>query len=174
MKRSFFFIVFLIPLCALGAQQITRFAVVDLAKVYSGFQTDSRALKEWEDKSAKVQAEVDKRTAEIQNLIGQKAQAELGNNDSQMKYLDDEITRKTEALKIYYEVETKKLEDQKNRLASSSDFVNSVYNELRIVAESEGYSMVLNLRENRSILWYSQAIDITDKVIANLKAKAGR
>jgi outer membrane protein len=46
-----------------------------------------------------------------------------------------------------------------------------VYSELRLVAESEGYSMVLNLRDNKGILWYSQAIDITAKVIANLKAK---
>jgi outer membrane protein len=34
--------------------------------------------------------------------------------------------------------------------------------------------MVLNLKENTSIIWYSPTVDITDKVIQNLQAKAGR
>jgi outer membrane protein len=164
----------LLTVLGLGAQQITRFAVVDLSKVYSSFQNDSKALQDWEKRSASTQAEVDKRTLEIQNLVGQKAEAELADDGDKAERLEKEIARKTEALRVYYDTETKKLEDQKNRLATASDFVSRVYQELRIVAESEGYSMVLNLRDNRGILWYSQAIDITDKVIANLKARSGR
>jgi outer membrane protein len=171
MKKNLLMLLLTLPALYAGAQQITRFAVVDLTKVYAAFQSDSRAMQDWDKRSAAVQAEVDKRTLEIQNLVGQKAEAELSNDEEKARRLDNEIIRKTEALKTYYEIETKKLEDQKTRLSTANDFVSKVYNELRIVAESEGYSMVLNIRENRSILWYSQAIDITDKVIANLKTK---
>jgi outer membrane protein len=174
LKRSVFLMVCSLTVLGVGAQQITRFAVVDLSKVYSAFQSDSKALQDWEKRSASAQAEVDKRTQEIQNLVGQKAEAELAGEWDKADRLENEIARKTDALKVYYEAETKKLEDQKTRLSAANDFVSRVYQELRIVAESEGYSMVLNLRENRGILWYSQAIDITDKVIANLKARAGR
>jgi outer membrane protein len=170
-KCKFFLAGLLLSVLPLGAQQITRFAVVDLAKVWSEFQNDSRQIREWETASARVQAEVDKRTAELQDLAGRKAEAELSGDGAKANSLEAELNKKTEALKVYYETETKKLEDRKTRFSGQSDFVSKVYNELRIVAESEGYSMVLNIRDNKDILWYSQAIDITAKVIANLKAR---
>jgi outer membrane protein len=171
LKGRFFLLVLLLSALSLEAQQITRFAVVDLTKVWSEFQNDSKQIRAWEAASERVQAEVDKRTTELQNLAGQKAEAELSGDAAKAGRLDADLNRKTEALRVYYEAETKKLEDQKTRLSNQSDFVNKVYNELRVVAESEGYSMVLNLRDNKGILWYSQAIDITAKVIANLKAR---
>jgi outer membrane protein len=66
------------------------------------------------------------------------------------------------------------LEDQKKKLSQSSGFLEQVYDEIRFIAESEGYSMVLNLKENTGILWYSPTVDITDKLIQNLRTKAGR
>ncbi|MDR3301793.1 MAG: OmpH family outer membrane protein [Spirochaetaceae bacterium] len=171
MKKKLLLVLLMLPAFYVSAQQITRFAVVDINRIYGSFQSDSRAMQDWEKRSAAVQTEVDKRTQEIQNLVGQKSEAEYSNDGDKARRLDAEITRKTDALKTYYEIETKKLEDQKTKLSAANDFVSKVQNEVRIVAESEGYSMVLNLRDNKSILWYSQAIDITDKVIANLKGK---
>jgi outer membrane protein len=34
--------------------------------------------------------------------------------------------------------------------------------------------MVLNLKENTGILWYSSTVDIKDKLIQNLSNKSGR
>ena len=34
--------------------------------------------------------------------------------------------------------------------------------------------MVLNLKENKGILWYSPTVDITDKVIQNLSSKSSQ
>jgi outer membrane protein len=172
MKRKIFLLVFLSLGLLIEAQQITRFAVVDIEKVWSAFQNDSKAIRDWEAASARVQAEVDKKTAELQNLAGQKAGAELEGDTAKASRLEGELNKKTEALKAYYETESKKLQDQKTRFSNQSDFANKVYNEVRIVAESEGYSMVLSLRDNKGIYWYSLAIDITAKVIANLKAKS--
>ena len=175
MKKAFSIsLLWLIPVFFLNAQQITRFAVVDLARVYSAFQSDTKAMRDWEDKSIRVQQEVDKRTAEIQNLKTKHAEAVLNDNGHETARLETEIHRKTEALRTYFETETRKLEDQKTRLSEGPDFLNRVYNSLRVVAESEGYSMVLNLRENKGIAWYSQAIDITDKVIANLRSRSAQ
>lgn len=179
-------LLWILPAFALGAQQITRFAVVDMTRIYSGVQTDARALRGWEERSAKVQEEIDKRTAELRELVArndsfksQKAEADMNGNDadsrkigSEINRLTSEIDRKKASLETYYSTETRRLEDEKNRLADSRDFLNKVYNAMRVVAESEGYSMVLNLRENKGIAWYSQAIDITDKVIAYLKSSS--
>jgi outer membrane protein len=159
---------------ALHAQQLTRFAVVDLARVYSAFFRDSRAVREFEERSARVQTEIDRLTQEIQTLKNNQANYELQGNQEQALRLENEIYRKSEFLKEYYRLKTAELEDQRNKLTQSSTFLDQVYGEIRSIAESEGYSMVLNLKENKGILWYSPTVDITDKLIQNLVSKAGR
>jgi outer membrane protein len=156
------------------AQQLTRFAVVDLPRVYTAFFRDSRAVREFEEKSARIQSDIDRMSAEIQDLKSRQADATLRGDQSETSRLENEIYRKSEFLKDYYRVKTAELEDQKNRLTQSSTFLDQVYDEIRYIAESEGYSMVLNLKENKGILWYSPTVDITDKLIQNLLDKARR
>jgi outer membrane protein len=158
----------------LQAQQLTRFAVVDLSRVYMAFLRDSRAVREWEEASAQVQREVDRRSAEIQELQSRKVNAEMQGNEDEVLRLENQIYRRTEALREYYQVKTAELEDRRDRLSQSDSFLEQVYDEIRFIAESEGYSTVLSLKENSSILWYSPTVDITDKLIQNLISKAGR
>ena len=160
---------------SLSAQQlITRFAVVDLSRVYTVFFRDSRAVREFEERSARVQAEVDRLTREIQELKSKQADAVLNGNQEQALRLDREIYSKSEFLKEYYNVKTAELEDQKRKLSQSGTFQEQVYSEIRNIAQSEGYSMVLNLKESTGIIWYSPTVDITDKVIQNLLDKSRR
>ncbi|MDR2028639.1 MAG: OmpH family outer membrane protein [Treponema sp.] len=159
---------------SLYAQQLTRFAVVDIPRVYTSFFRDSRAVREFEERSARTQAEIDRMTAEIQTLRNSQLDAEAQGDEAQSLRLQNEIYRKSEFLKEYYQVKTAELEDQKKKLSQSGSFLEQVYDEIRFIAESEGYSMVLNLKENTGILWYSPTVDITDKLIQNLRTKAGR
>jgi outer membrane protein len=156
----------------LAAQQLTRFAVVDLPRVYVTFFKESRAVRDFEEKSARVQSEIDRMTAEIQTLKTSQINAEFQGNQEQALRLESEINRKSEYLKEYYKLKTAELETQKNRLTQSASFLEQVYDEIRFIAESEGYSMVLNLKESSGILWYSPTVDITDKLIQNLLSKA--
>ena len=159
---------------SLSAQQLTRFAVVDLPRVYVSFFRESRAVRDFEERSARVQSDIDKMTAEIQTLKNNQITAEFQGNRTLALRLESEINQKTEYLRDYYKLKTEELEMQKNRLAQSNSFLEQVYDEIRYIAESEGYSMVLNLKENTGILWYSPTVDITDKLIQNLMAKARR
>jgi outer membrane protein len=158
----------------MGAQQLTRFAVVDLPKVYMAFFRESRAVRDFEDRSARVQAEIDRMTTEIQNLKINQVNAQAQGNQEQALRLEAEITKRSEFLKEYYKTKTAELETIKSRLSQSGAFLEQVYDEIRYIAESEGYSMVLNLKENTGILWYSPTVDITDKIIKNLADKSGR
>ncbi|MDR0561957.1 MAG: OmpH family outer membrane protein [Spirochaetaceae bacterium] len=155
------------------AQQLTRFAVVDMPKVYLAFFRVSRAVREFEEQSARVQAEIDRMTREIQSLQSDRFNAEARGDRTQSMRLENDIYRASEYLKEYYRIKTAELEDRRNKLAQSDVFRSQIYDEIRNIAESEGYSMVLNLKEN-DILWYSPTVDITDKLIQNLRAKAGR
>jgi len=163
-----------IVLGSLGAQQLTRFAVVDLPKVYTVFFRDSKAVRDFEERSARVQAEVDRLTAEIQGLQRNRLDSESAGEQERMVRLDNEIYRKSEYLKEYYRLKTAELEDQRKKLTQSGTFLQQVYDEIKLVAESEGYSLVMNLKESSGIIWYSPTVDITEKVIQNLMTKAGR
>ncbi|MDR0877507.1 MAG: OmpH family outer membrane protein [Treponema sp.] len=176
MYKRFLFLTVLLSALALSAeaQQLTRFAVVDLPKVYVAFFRDSRAVRDFEERSARVQREIDRMTQEIQDLRSRQADAVLQGNEDQSIRLDNDIYRKSEFLKDYYKLKTSELEDQKKKLTQSGAFLEQVYDEIRYIAESEGYSMVLNLKENTGILWYSPTVDITDKLIQNLLDKAKR
>lgn len=175
MKRAVFAgLIMLSALLPAAAQQLTRFAVIDLPRVYTAFYRDSKAVRDFEDRSSKVQADIDRMTTEIQGLQKQKVDAESANDSERALRLDTEINKKTDFLKEYYRVKTAELEDQKKKLSQSSGFMQQVYDEIKLVAESDGYSAVLNLKESSGLLWYSPTVDITDKVINNLLTKAGR
>ena len=174
MKKSLLFIVCLFFGMTIGAQQLTRFAVVDLPKVYLAFFQESRAVRDFEERSARVQADLDRMTSEIQTLKINQVNAQAQGNMEQALRLETEITRRSEFLKEYYRTKTEELDAIKSRLTQSGAFLEQVYDEIRYIAESEGYSMVLNIKENTGILWYSPTVDITDKIIKNLLDKSGR
>ena len=156
---------------SLYSQQLTRFAVVDLPKVYTAFFRDSRSVREFEERSAGVQAKIDKMTREIQELRLRRIDLVNQGDQAGALRLENEIYRKSEFLKEYYTVKTAELEDQRRKLAQSDSFMEQVYSEIRSIAESEGYSMVMNLKD---AIWYSPTVDITDKVIQNLVNRTRR
>jgi outer membrane protein len=159
---------------AAQAQQLTRFAVVDLPKLYTVFYQDSKVVRDWEERSRRVQADLDRMTTEIDSLSKARLDAETAGENEKVLRLEADIAKKTKYLQEYYRVKTSELEDQKKRMTQSSAFLQQVYDEIRLVAESEGYSMVLNLKESAGIVWFSPTVDITDLVIQNLMTKAGR
>ena len=155
----------------LYAQQLTRFAVVDLPKVYMAFFQDSRAVREFEERSARVQSEVNRMTREINELRARMLDASMRGDQNEAAQLETQVLRRTEQLRDYYNTNTAILENMRNNLMQSGSFLDQVYDEIRYIAESEGYSMVLNLK-NDAVVWYSATVDITDRLIANLRLKS--
>jgi outer membrane protein len=171
MKKRIFIFILLIVSSFLYAQQqqLTRVAVVDMPKVYTAYFKDSRAVRQFEEKSAKVQSDIDKMTKEIQDLKSRHADALLRDDQSEVLRLDNLIYRRSEYLREFYQTRTAELENEKKKLMQSGSFLDQVYDEIRYIAESEGYSMVIE--KNNNILWYSNTIDITNKLITNLQKK---
>ena len=172
-----FFLLFLMCFAlswVIEAQQLTRFAVVDLPRVYMAFFRESRAVRDFEARSAQVQAEIDRMTNEIQNLRVNQVNAQAQGNAEQALRLEAEINRRSEFLREYYQTRTAELETMRNNLTQSGAFLDQIYDEIRFLAESEGFSMVLSLRENTGILWYSPTVDITDRLIQRLMNRSER
>jgi outer membrane protein len=173
LKKTLLIFIFCISYTLYG-QQLTRFAVVDLPKVYTEYFRDSRPVREFNERSARVQNEIDKRTKEITELKARQAEAVLKGEQSEANRLEAQVYRMSEALKDYYQTQTAILEDQKKKLMNSGSFLEQVYDEIRYIAESEGYSIVMNLGDTKGIVWYSATVDITETLIQNLRKKSGR
>jgi len=171
MKKTIFILIACFLTTSLYSQQLTRVAVIDLPKVYSAFFRESRIVRDFEERSAAIQSEIDKMTREIQELRSKRIELVNQGDQAGALRLENEIYRKQEFLREYYTVKTAELEDQRRKLAQSDSFLEQVYGEIRSIAESEGYTIVLNPKET---IWYSPAVDITDKVIQNLASRSRR
>jgi outer membrane protein len=167
-KAAAFCTVLLVSLGLSFAQQITRFGVVDTARVYQAYFRNSAPVRNYESKKAEFQNEINKRTEEIQNLKNQKVDYQKSSNTAQVNRLDAEITRKTDALTEYTNAKNVELESLKRNLQNSDSFYKKLYSTLEKVAENEGLSAVLSLQQANGILWYSPSVDITDSVIKEL------
>ncbi|MDR2143343.1 MAG: OmpH family outer membrane protein, partial [Treponema sp.] len=169
MKRTAIFVLLLAgTVFSLSAQQITRFAVVDLVKVYSAFFNESRAVREFNERSARIQSEINRLNRELQETKTSLVNAQAKGDREQVLRLESEVGKKTRFIQEYYQTNMADLEAQKARLAQSDSFLNQINTEVRILAETEGYSMVINKQEGSGILWYSPNVDITNKLIEQL------
>lgn len=168
--KKIFLILTALFVCSISAfsQQITKFGVVDTAKVYQSYFRNSSRVRDYDAKKSGFQAEINKRTEEIQTLQTQKADYEKNGNESAVLRLEGEITKKTDALSAYAAAKNRELESLRNSLQNSDAFYKKLYATLEKIAEAGGYSMILSLQQANAILWYSQSVDVTDKVIAEL------
>jgi len=171
LKKAFIFL--LLNACGLlYGQQLTRFAVVDLSQVYMAFFSQSRAVREFEEQSARVQSDINRMQNEILELRSRHADAVMRDDQSEALRLETQINRRSEYLREFYQTRTAELENRRRNLMTSGSFLSQVYDEIRFIAESEGYTMVLNLNDNPAIVWYSPSVNITDKLIQSLLTRS--
>lgn len=169
MKKSFLISIFAIAFSAASfSQQITKFAVVDTNKVYQAYFRNSAPVRNYETKKEDFQKELDKHIAELQRLNDQKIEAQRKGNDSEAMKIEAQITKKTDFINEYSSAKNTELESLKKSLKENNTFYKQLYDTLARVAESGGYSAILNLQEANSVLWYSPSVDITDQVISQL------
>ena len=155
---------------ALSAQQITRFAVVDTSRIYTTFLRDARSVRDYQAKQAKYQAETQRMSDEIITLRQKKVDAEaVGKTDTVQKY-QAEIDSKTSFLLEYSKACNDELAMLRKNLVSDDVFYARLYAAIKKIAESQGYTMVLNLQQGEAIIWYSPTVDITETVIRELSS----
>ncbi len=150
------------------SQQITKFGVVDTAKVYNAYFRNSAPVRNYEKKKAEFQEEINKQVEQIKKLQQKKLEYENAGNEAQALKTDAEITKKTDYLTEYTNAKNVELESMQKTLQNSDEFYKKLYNTLAKIAESGSYSMILSLQDSNSILWYSSSVDITNQVIQEL------
>jgi len=161
------FILFVV-FSSFAQQQVTKFGVVDTARVYEAYFRDTGPIRKYETKKTEFQNEIAKMTEEVRELQNQRADFKKENNEAAVLRLDAKINEKVEILKEYTNAKNIELETLRKSLKSSDSFYQKLYSTLERIAEAGGYSMILSLQDSNAILWYSPSVDITDKVIDSL------
>lgn len=160
----------------LWADQITRVAILDIDKVYAVYFRESRAVKELQQKQAEVLREVSRIDEEIQSLESQKLEAQLRGDGELALRLDTEIFKKRQFRDDYRRIKMDQIRKLSENLYKSDAFLDELLAAIQFVAESEGFSVVLNRSAQFSqfFLFYTKEVDITDKVIQELTRRSGQ
>ena len=103
MKKYFLFVAFFVSLgfIAFAADlpdQITRFAVIDTARVYDAYYKDSTPIRNYEAKKAQFQAEIDKQVEAIRQLQIKLNEYKQKNDQANALKMEAQISGKTAIL----------------------------------------------------------------------------
>jgi Skp family chaperone for outer membrane proteins len=159
-------------LFSLSAQAtITRFAVVDMNRIIAIYTEPLPESKAFIEKREKFNAEVEKQTKELQEVKDKLTEAQEKGNKNQIKTLETQVQTKTQSLQTYIRTTMAELErDREQILKNNEALVRRITTTIRAVAESEGVSMVL-AKDNPAILWHSNSVDLTNKVLERLRGR---
>ncbi|MBQ0166149.1 MAG: OmpH family outer membrane protein [Treponema sp.] len=155
--------IMLVPVVAQA--QLTKFGVIDTSRVYNAYFRNSTGSRNYEQKKADFQAEVDRMTEELKALQTQKLELEAAGDEDGAHSLETTINTRTAALTQYTKTKNIELENLKSNLASSDEFYNNLYSVIEKIAESNGLSLILSLQQANAVIWYSESVDITQQVI---------
>lgn len=145
--------------------QLTKFGVIDTSRVYNAYFRNSTGARNYEQKKADFQAEVDRMTEELKTLQSQKLEYEEAGDADNAAAIETTIKTKTNTLTQYTKTKNIELENLRNNLETSDEFYNNLYAVVEKIAEANGISLILSLQQANAIIWYSESVDITQQVI---------
>ena len=158
------------------AEQITRVGIIDIEKIYSIYFRESKAVMDLQERNAALARDLSRIDDEIAGLEERKIEAEGRGDSAESLRLDQEIFRRRQYREDYKRVKQQQLRKMAESLYQSDQFLDELSDAIQFVAESEGFSMVLNnsSQYRQSFLYYTKEIDITEKVIQELMKRAGK
>lgn len=171
-KGTLIIIVMLLMSLGIYAQQITRFAVIDTGLIFDTFRRDAKAARDYQEKKEKFENQKKILESEIIQLRQKKVSAEADGQEAEVKKYEEKIKSKITLLMEYVKTSNDELNMLRKNLINDDVFYSNLYESVRRVAESEGYTMVLSYEHNAGIIWYSPTVDITDKVIQELRKRS--
>ena len=171
-KGTLIIIVMLLMSLGIYAQQITRFAVIDMGLIFDTFRRDAKAARDYQEKKEKFENQKKILESEIIQLRQKKVSAEADGQEAEVKKYEEKIKSKITLLMEYVKASNDELNMLRKNLINDDVFYSNLYESVRRVAESEGYTMVLSYEHNAGIIWYSPTVDITDKVIQELRKRS--
>ena len=146
-----------------------KFALMDMEYVLKNIPAYERANEQLTQQSKRWQSEIDDITAEAQNLYKKYQSESIFLSDEQRTKREQEILAKeklaSELKRKYFGPDGELYKKRESLMAPIQD---EIYNAVKEICESKGYSAVVDRASAVSIIYASPKIDISNEVLAKL------
>lgn len=151
--------------------QLTKVAVVDYKKVLLAFYRYSSANTEFSREQEKSRKIISDYSAKIQDMVKEQQEAETKGDETRSVRLKDEIERRKNLLEAYVQKKNAQLQTMVGNMKKEMKDIEKLLNIIRYVSENQGFAIVLK-KTDPNILWWKDDLDITDKVIEEIKKQS--
>lgn len=163
------FILMLLCVGGVAGLQAQKFALVDMEYILSNIPAYERANEQLNQVSKKWQAEVEALDNEAQTLYKNYQNEMVFLSEAQKKEREQAIVDKekeaAELKKKYFAPEGELF---KKRTSLIQPIQDEIYNAVKSIAQSKGYSLILDRASDTGIVFASPTADISNEVLAKL------
>lgn len=157
-------------LMIMGAQSMAqKFALVDMEYILKNIPAYERASEQLNQVSKKWQAEVDALTEEAQTLYkNYQSEAVFLSTEQNTKKEEEIVAKEKEAAELkkkYFGPEGELFKKRESLMAPIQD---EIYNAVKDISDSKGYSLILDRASDTGIIFASPKIDISNEVLTKL------
>lgn len=145
--------------------------MVNFSKIIEDYFAESSAWREIDAMRSQYEEGKQAILEEIDQLRLTKLNAQNEGNERQVLQLEDRIYQKQEYLKEYHNIWQSRINSKVESVSTSSSFTAEIYQAVKFIAESEGYSVIMRTRDP-DVLWWNQEVDITNLVLERLRRQA--
>ncbi len=146
-----------------------KFALIDMEYILKNIPAYERANEQLTQQSKRWQGEIDDLTLEAQNLYKKYQSESIFLSDEQRTKREQEILAKeklaSELKRKYFGPDGELYKKRESLMAPIQD---EIYNAVKEICESKGYSAVVDRASAGSIIYASPKIDISNEVLAKL------
>ena len=166
MKRLLFICLTVLCVLPVSAQ---KFALIDMEYILKNIPGYEMTNEQLNQASEKWQAEVEALQQEAQNMY-KKYQSDLVFLSAEMKsQREEEIVKKEqEAADLKRQYFGPEGELYKKRQSLMQPIQDEIYNAVKAIAQSKGYSLILDRASDEGIVFASPTADISNEVLARL------
>lgn len=153
-----------------GIASAQNYMVVDSEKVFKSIESYNKALEDIEKLATEYQKAVDAKFAEVETLYNNYMQQRSSLSAStQQQYEQLILQREAEATEYQESLFGTEGELMKRRLELIQPIQKRVFSTIESFSKQYGYDLVIDIAANPTILYYSQKVDFTSRIIEALK-----
>ncbi|MBQ2786382.1 MAG: OmpH family outer membrane protein [Bacteroidaceae bacterium] len=159
---------FLMCIAAVGVQA-QKYALIDMEYILKNIPAYERANEQLNQQSKRWQGEIDILTEEAQTLYKKYQSESMFLSDEQRTQREEEILnaekKASELKRLYFGPDGELYKKRESLMAPIQD---EIYNAVKDICDTKGYSMVIDRASAASIIYASPKIDISNDVLTKL------
>ena len=152
------------------ANPLSKIGVINFTRIIEDYYSESAVWREIDSMRNEYQRGLNTIVNEIEQLRNQQLEAQRVNNDILALQLGERLFQRQEYMKEYHNVWSTRIDRRIQTISASDTITAEIYSVINYIAETQGYSVIFRTQDP-NILWYSQAVDITDLVLDRLKSR---